>query len=394
MHSKLKHFYVSKRGSPIKRLSLVIFFSGIAYALGSSVWAVHIRSFLSSDANVGLVTSLLIAISFISFFLIIPLIESSNKYKLTLKVSLFIVVGFVSYALTKNFYLFLLIATLMAVMGAIRGSTLGLLIRSNSSKKSISKNEGYVFVFNNISFLIGPLIATLLLLALKVRNIFIVSALIILASIFMFKGSKINPGWKSKTIDSNFLKNFISFFKDKERVKAYILASGVSFWWSVTYIYMPLLIITKLPDYWIGIFLGAITIPLILFEYMFGKIAVKKGYKKLFFIGFIIPSIVALLCFFLFNNIYIIMALLCLASIGLAMSESNSEAYFFKISDDKEYQRFYSPFKTSVDTGHLVGQFIPSLILMVLAFKFIFLFFAFGMFLLALLALSIKEKSS
>ena len=282
----------------------------------------------------------------------------------------------------------------MAVLGAVRGSTLGLLVRSNSSKKSISKNEGYVFAFNNISFLIGPLIATLLLLVLKVRNIFLVAALIILASTFMLKSSKINPGKKSKTIDSNFLKNFISFFKDKERVKAYLLASGVSFWWSVTYIYMPLLIITKLPDYWIGIFLGAITVPLILFEYMFGKIAVKKGYKKLFFIGFIIPSLMALLGFLFFNNIYIVMASLFLASIGLAMSESNSEAYFFKISKDEDDQRFYSPFKTSVDTGHIIGQFIPSIILMLLSFKFIFLFFALGTFVLALLALSIKEKSS
>ncbi len=282
----------------------------------------------------------------------------------------------------------------MAVLGAIRGSTLGLLVRSNSSKKSISKNEGYVFVFNNISFLIGPLIATLLLLFLPVRNIFIFSALIILASTLMFKLSKINPGKKSKTVDSNLFKNFMGFFKKKERIKSYLLASGVNFWWSVAYIYMPLLIVTKLPDYWIGIFLGAITIPLILFEYVFGKLAVKKGYKKLFFIGFSISAIMALLCFFFYNNIFVVMSLIFIASFGLAMAESNSEAYFFKISNDEEDQRFYSPFKTSVDTGHLIGQFIPSLILLTFAFKFIFLFFALGMFLLALLALSLKEKSA
>ena len=137
MHSKLRHFYTTKNGSPIKRLTLVIFFSGIAYALVSSVWAVHLRSFFSSDFSVGFTSSLFIAISFISYFLIIPLIEASNKYKLTLRVSFYVALGFIMYAVTKNFYLFLLFASINAIFGTIRGTTLGLLIKSNSSKINI-----------------------------------------------------------------------------------------------------------------------------------------------------------------------------------------------------------------------------------------------------------------
>lgn len=391
MHQKLKHVYVTKRGSPIKRLSFVIFFAGIAYAVASSVWAVHIRSFFSNDAAVGFTTSFLIAVSFISYFLMIPVIESSNKYRLTLKTSWFIVMGFILYALTKNIYLFLLFASLMAILGAIRGSTLGLLVRNNSSRRNLSKNEGFVFTFNNVSFLIGPLIATLLLLELKVREIFLVSAFIILASIFMLMGSKMKHGNKKKKIDSNLFSNFAGFFKNKERVKAYVLGSGINFWWSLTYIYMPLLIITKLQDFWVGIFLGAITIPLIILELYFGKLAEKRGFKKLFFWGFLIPSVLSFLCFFFFNSIFFIMIAIFFASFGLAMSESNSESYFFEVSSQEDEQRYYSPYKTSVDTGHLVGQFVPSLILLILPFSFIFLFFSLGMLALALLSLTIKD---
>ncbi|HLC78698.1 MAG TPA: MFS transporter [Candidatus Nanoarchaeia archaeon] len=391
MHSKLRHFYTTKNGSPIKRLTLVIFFSGIAYALVSSVWAVHLRSFFSSDFSVGFTSSLFIAISFISYFLIIPLIEASNKYKLTLRVSFYVALGFIMYAVTKNFYLFLLFASINAIFGTIRGTTLGLLIKSNSSKEKLSKDEGFVFAFHNIAFLIGPLIATLLLLKFPARSIFLLSAFIIFVSILMLRSSKVNQGEPKKKIDKNFYLNFIGFFKKKERVKAYLLASGVNFWWSLAYIYMPLLIIKSLPNYWVGIFLSAITLPLILFEYSFGKTASKKGYKKLFFLGFILPALACVICFIFFTNLYLIMALLFISSFGLAMTEANSEAYFFAVSNKEEEQRYYSPFKTSVDTGHIIGQFTPALILLVLPMKFVFLFFAAGMFALSLLSLFIKK---
>ena len=277
MNSKLRHFYSTKDGSPIKRLSVVIFVAGIAYALASSVWAIYIRSFLDSDARVGLTSSFLVLVAFVSYFLIIPLIESSNKYKLTLKFSLLSVLGFIFYALTKNFYLFLIFASVMAIFGAVRSSAFGLLIRSNSSKKSISKDEGLVFVFNNTSFLIGPFIATLILLKLGIRNVFLISAFILLISILMLKYSRINEGKKNKTTDKNLLENFKGFLENKERVKSYILATGITFWWSLIYIYIPLLIIKSLEDFWVGIFLGFVTIPLILGEYKFGRLLLYLG---------------------------------------------------------------------------------------------------------------------
>jgi hypothetical protein len=76
------------------------------------------------------------------------------------------------------------------------------------------------------------------------------------------------------------------------------------------------------------------------------------------------------------------------------MTEANTEAYFFEVSNQEDEQRYYSPYKTSVDTGHLAGQFLPSLILLMLPFNFIFLFFAVGMLVLALLALTIKRTNN
>jgi len=391
MEHKLHGLSLIKKGYSIKKLGAVIFFSTIAFALASTVWALYIRSFLPNDAIVGLVSSFFILISIISYFLIIPLVESSDKYRLLIGSSIMIVVGYFLYSITHSFILFLILASIMAFLGAIRASALGLLVRSNSKKKALSKNEGFIYTLANVSSLIGPLLVSFLLFEAGLKNVFLVASLFLLFSVLLLKFSKINPGEKRKSLHKKVLINFLGFFKDKHRVKAYFLRVGVTFWWSLVYIYIPLLMIKTLKIFWVGIFLAVVTIPLIFLEYPFGKLASKRGYRKLFFMGFLIPAIFSLLCFLFYQNIYFILASITLASIGLAMLEANTEAYFFDITKGKEEQRYYPPYNTSIDAGHMIGRLAGFLVLFLFPFKYIFLvYFGVNIF-LAILSLSIKE---
>ncbi len=110
----------------------------------------------------------------------------------------------------------------------------------------------------------------------------------------------------------------------------------------------------------------------------------------MFFIGFLIPAILATLCFIFFNFWFIVIALI-LASFGMSMTESTTEAYFFDICKGKEDQRFYSPYNTAIDFGQLIGQLVPALFLLFLPFRFIFLIYAAGLIYLSFLALTIKN---
>ncbi|MEK6917597.1 MAG: MFS transporter [Nanoarchaeota archaeon] len=376
---------------PIKKLGFVIFFLTIAFALTSSVMALYINSFVHSEAKVGLTFSFFIALSFLSFFLIIPLIESSDKYKLTIKSLIFSVIGYFLYYFVGNFYVFLVLASVISIISTVRISAIGLLVRENSKRKTLSKNEGYIYSLSNLSFTIGSLLIIPLIFYFGLRSVFLAASFIILLSMLLIHFSKISHGRKKERVDGNVFKNFVAFFKDKERVKSYILRSGVTFWWSLSYVYLPLLIIKHLPEFWVGIFLSAITVPLIFLEYPFGKMAGKIGYKKFFFIGFLIPAIMSLLSFVFYQNIFFIMGSVVFASIGLAMLESNTESYFFDIAKGKEHLRFYSAHNTSLEIGHLAGQFIPALVLLFLPSKFVFLVFGLGTLLLSILALSIKN---
>ena len=143
-------------------------------------------------------------------------------------------------------------------------------------------------------------------------------------------------------------------------------------------------------DILVGIFIALTTIPLILFEYPFGKLTSKIGYRKIFFMGYFIIALCALLAF-LFNTMYIIIGLMVLASVGASMVESTTESYFFEIVKSKEREKYYGIYNTTIDVYSALASFIGGLILLYLAFKFLFIFFALVMFSVAIISLRIKE---
>ncbi|MFH1327075.1 MAG: MFS transporter [archaeon] len=380
-----------KRGTPIKKLGFLMFIVYIAYALIANVYALYLKDIVTNEAYVGIIMAFLTLVSFLSYFLIIPIVEKNDKLKLVTKALLFSAIGYFLYFFIDNIIIFIIVASIITILITIRISSMGLLVRENSSRKKLSKDEGVIYALLNFSYVLGSIIVIFILFYFNYKIIFIISPIFLLISYFLFKKVKLKHGKIKKRLDKKFFKNFLEFFKDKDRFVAYIYGGGVNFWWSLIIVFVPLLIIKSLGEYWIGIFLALSMLPLVIFEYVFGKIANKKGYKKLFFIGFVIPSITALLAFFLFNNIYLVMSLMILASIGMSMVESNTESYFFDVLRGKEDQRFYSPYNTAIDFGHFIGYLIPSVVLLFLPFKFIFLVFCIGTLFLALLSSKLKN---
>ena len=376
----------------IGKLTFVIIIVSLAMALVSTIWAVYMDSFFHEISKVGLFSSVLTIISFFSYFFFIPLIEKSNKAKL-FSISLFLFsLNYFLFALNKSFAIFIFLSFLITILTTIRITSFGILVRNNSKKETLSKNQGIIYSFRNLAWLIGPLIAGYLANKYNISLIFIISAFLIFLAFISFNFLKITDKNKTKESKKGIIKNFIDFFRNKNRVYAYILGGGVNLWWSLIYLFIPLFIIrNNLNDLWIGYFLFAVAIPLILFEYYFSKLAGKIGFKKIFKIGFLIPAIISLICFFI-PNIYIILILLVLASLGLAMLEPTTEAYFFDILDRKEVSRFYGPYNTSIDSSSFIGRIIPSLLLFLLPFKYIFLIFSLFMFIMVIISYQIKDS--
>lgn len=298
---------------------------------------------------------------------------------------------YILFAINSEFYIFIILAFILTLIYTLRVTSFGIIIRDKSSEKQITRNEGLMYTFMNSAWVIGPLIAGYIAEKYGINTIFILAAIFIFLSLALFRVSDIKDANVKIKTDNNLMKNFKDFFSNKERTLAYFLSGGGNLWWILVYIFMPLYIIrSSLDDLWVGYFMFAAAIPLILSEYKFSKLASKYGFKKMFKIGFAIPLIIAIICFFV-SNIYVLMGLVVLASFGIAMIEPTTEAYFFKMIKKKDESRFFGPFNTSIDVNQFAGKIIASTVLIFLPFRYVFLVFAFFMFILFLLSVKIRD---
>ncbi len=375
----------------ISKLALIGLITSLSAAYVDTIWAVYLDSFLHSEVYVGFLSSFLTVVSFLSFFFFVPVVEKSNKEKLFSLSIFLLMICYLLFAVNPSLYLMLGLAVLVTIIFTFKITVFGIIVKESSQKKNLSRNEGVVYAFRNLAWVLGPIIAGYVAVTAGISWIFVMAAGFLLLSLLVFRSFRIKCKKPQKKVDSDVLKNFFNFFRNKDRAVAYVLGSGVTLWWALVYIFIPLEIVRNgLSDLWVGYFLFAVAVPLILFEYTFSNWAGKHGFSKIFKIGFLSVAVISLICF-LVTDIFVILALLVLASVGIAMVEPTSEAYFFDVIKDKEIEKFYGPYNTAIDTGGFVGRAFPALLLIFLPFKFTFLLFALLMFFLFVLSFKTKK---
>ena len=156
MHSnRLKQRNLLLSLPKINRLGIVILISSLSFAFIGTVWAVYLNSFLHSEALVGLVSSFFLLVSLISYFLIIPIIEKTNKAKIYISSSILVAIGYFLYGIINNFYFFIIAALIVSVSVTLKIASMGIIIKHSSKKRELSKNEGFLYMVANISWVLG-----------------------------------------------------------------------------------------------------------------------------------------------------------------------------------------------------------------------------------------------
>lgn len=378
--------------SKISKLSLVVIIVSLASSMVNTIWSAYINSFLASPAIVGLFTAGLTIISFLSYFLFIPLMERFNKAKIYTITLIVLAIIYSSLSFKDSLMILVPFAIIASIVGPLRLTSFGIILRDNSKKKKVSGNFGLIYSLAAVAWIIGPLIVGFISKNNGLRIVFSVSSLLLLTGVLVFRTSKINDNNIKKRVDRDFSKNFKAFFSDKERLKVYILNGGSTIFLVLTYLFMPLYILSKgLSFSWVSIFLFSYAIIPAFGEYLFGRMAGKIGYKKIFVVGFSLMAVIGILAFFI-NNPFIIMGLIVLSSLGVAMTESTTDSYFLDITNKKDELRFYGPYNTAIDLFDSVVKFIPGIILLFLPFSYVFLIFGIIMIYMAFVSSTIKDK--
>jgi MFS family permease len=375
----------------IAKLAITGFIVAMASSFIDTIWALYLNSFVNSAALVGFISAFLAAVSFISYFVFIPLIQKVNKPQLYVFCLVMFAIGYLLFALNQNFYLFILIASFLTILSTLKVASFGIIVKDKTQKQKLSRNEGLMYTFFNLAWVLGPLIAGYISDAFGINLIFTLAAIFLLVATAFFMIVQVKDNRIDKKIEKHLLKNFFDFFKDPKRILMYFICGGVNLWWGFIYLFIPIYIIQNgLETIWVGYFLFAVAVPLVFLEFPFSKITAKVGFKKIFILGFALTGICSLICFFI-PNLYIIMALLTLASVGMALVEPTTEAYFFDLTRDDQEQRFYGPYNTGIDLSQFIGKILASILLIFLPFKFLFILFASIMGIYAILSLTIKD---
>jgi MFS family permease len=384
-------FFSKKKEDDAKRISIIALSSYFGLALVGTIWAIYLESILHNPSLVGFLSTFFGIIELIALILIIPLIEKNSKTKLWGISIILYVASYVLFYFFSNLYAVIILGIILSFATALRWNSFGIILSDKSKSNSLSKNIGFSYSLFNFAWLIGPIIAGFFSERLGIENIFLIGAGFMLFSFLLLRTFGIKDNRKQKKADNNFLKIIKSYFKNKNLRKIYFISGGISFWWAFIFTYIPIMIIEsgKSPVI-VGYFLSAVILPLVLFEFQFGKIAGKKGAKKMFFIGYLLLFAIPLICFFL-NNLYIILILLALGSIGVAMLEPTTEAYFFDIIKKKQKDKYYGVYNTTMDVHYALSLFAVALLIYFLPFKYSFLIISLGMGVFTLLSLRIKN---
>jgi len=364
----------------IEKLAIIGLIIAFSSAIVDTIWAVYLDGIFHNPSYVGFFSGFLTFISLLSFFFYIPIIERNEKDKLFTISLIVTVASLFIFSFIQNIWAIVFISIVWVLAANLRIASFGILVKDKSKDRDLVKNEGLIYTLFNTGWLIGPLAAGFLVVKYQFTGVFLISSLLVLMSLFLFKIFKIKDKNINKKVDGDLIKNLFDFFKDKNRTIAYFISGGINFWWVLVYLFMPLYLIESGKSIsYISIFLFSVAVPTVAFGYFFAKVASKRGFKKMFITGYLILTLAALFSF-IFPVIGVVTALVVIGSIGAAMIESTTEAYFLDILKKRDVYRFYSPYNTTTDINHLIAKFIPSIILLFFSYKFVFLTFAVAMF--------------
>lgn len=378
------------------RLSVVGLFVSLGLALVDTIWSVYLDSFLQSMALVGLVSGGLTLLSILCFFFFTPILERVPEARLWTLGTMAAMATYAIFFFTQELSVFLIASAALVLANVLRFITFGILVRDATKLSEINKVEGLIAAMANVGWLIGPLLAGFIAARMGHPIIFLLAALFTLIALLLFRFIRI-PHINHKTADDGTIRGAVNdareFFSRPELVKCYLIGGGVSIFWSFVFIYVPLMIVRSgIPAYWIGIFLCATALPLIILDYPVGRSADRVGCRPYFIAGYGLLALLSAAAFFA-ANIYVLMLVLFIASIGAAFLDSTREAYFFKITKRSEEEKFYGPFSTSWDVVGFFGELLGAGILAILAPAYLFLLLAICMTAFALISFSLQEQA-
>ena len=251
-----------------------------------------------------------------------------------------------------------------------------ILIEHFSKNGSTGNTRGFYLAIYNLAYLIGPLLAGILLKNNSYELVYLLAGvfIIIMTLVYIRDLEKVETQIEIKK--TSFWKNLVKLSKNKDIFYTYMASFMLNFFFSWMSIFMPIYLNKFIGFGWdkIGAIFAIMHIPYITLEIPIGKIADKlKCEKQIISIGLVIIGIsTALISKISGPNFILWMIGLMATRTGASFVQVGTESYFFKKVTEKD-SGLIAVFRNASPVAYIIGPAIATILLSVVSYGDLFI---------------------
>lgn len=369
---------LSRRPNPLIFIYLLSFFFTLHIAV-----PVYINSsflgVLTNPKMVGFIYAGASLLSIVALYFIPRVLKQIGDFRATLIFLATEVAIFFGLATIRDPALLIILFIASYVLIYLISFDLDLIVESFSRDASTGSVRGIYLTSANVAWVLAPTLAAGILTDGDYWRVYMAAAFLLIPALVIF-ARKLEHFKDPRYHSAPFWKTAKMVWRKKDLRNIFAVSFILQFFFTWMVIYTPIYLHEHLGFPWgdIGIMFSIMLVPFLLLEAPLGRLADKLlGEKEILSVGFVIIALATALMSFVTDNSFLTWAvLLFMTRVGAACVEIMSETYFFKKIDGQDadivsLQRSVRPLAGAM------GPLVATVLLSLIAFKFIFLILAF-----------------
>lgn len=251
-----------------------------------------------------------------------------------------------------------------------------MLIEHFSINGSTGNTRGFYLAIYNLAYLVGPLLAGMLLKNNTFEMVYLMAGVFIIMMSLVYMRDFGSLMFRPVSKAGSFWRSFLRLSKNRDLRKVYFISLMLSFFFSWMSIYVPIYMNQFIGLGWdqIGAIFAIMHIPYVTLEIPFGRLADRcRCERELISAGLIITGLSTMLLATVTENSFLIWAvLLVITRIGASMIQVSVESYFFRRVTGKD-SGLIAVFRNAGPVAYILGPLVATIFLAFVSYQYLFI---------------------
>ena len=378
----------------LKSVFLVGFFLTIALSLTGYIDSSFAEKYVNLK-TVGILFSLgsMAAIAYLAYLpKILGKLGTTRTFHLTSIIYLLSVLGML-YTGTPIIFKALFIVYLASGIGIY--FVIDVLIEHFSRTGATGNVRGVSLVIYNIAYLIGPLLAGMILKNNSFELVYLLAGIFIIIMILVYARDLEKVRFHSHHNGKSLWRNFLRLSKNKDLFHGYLVSLALAFFFSWMAIYTPIYLREFMGFGWdkIGAIFAIMHIPYIILDLPIGRFLDRCSCEREFItLGFVVIGISTMALALIGSASFIFWAIgLALTRVGASFVQVGSESYFFKRVTDEDSDMI-AGFRNATPVAYIIGPLVATLFLSFASYNALFVILGAIMLVCTTVSLALKNQ--